>query len=137
VEFEIFLSSNAYGDVSLAPYLRLFKKKDDSDMELLSCCWIRQTMIEPWRNWAREIQDTHFLPFERRVAIREMLGGLIMVKNSHKLTHIKLHEVAEMTLRWTSMDKKRSADLRKMTPEQRTKFETYLADQEKSETGSH
>ena len=58
------------------------------------------------------IKKAHLTEFERREAVREMLGGLIQQKNRNFLNESELREAAEKTLDWTRWDERYHAQLR-------------------------
>jgi hypothetical protein len=67
---------------------------------------------EPWSNWAQQIRESSINDFERREAVRAMLGALIRLKDRKRLKDLGLAEAATATLGWTRWDAKRLEELR-------------------------
>jgi hypothetical protein len=65
---------------------------------------MEMTVHEPWSKWAKMITKANLWEFERREAVREMLGALISQKNKSCLNESELREAAEKALEWTQWD---------------------------------
>jgi hypothetical protein len=68
------------------------------------CECMEMTVNDPWSTWAKMITKANLLEFERREAVREMLGTLISQKNRSCLNDADLREAAERALEWTRWD---------------------------------
>src|ERR1700730_6970965 len=72
------------------------------------------------------IKKAHLTEFERREAVREMLGGLIQQKNRDFLNESELREAAEKTLAWTWWDERNHAQLRALSLKQQSEYKKWF-----------
>jgi hypothetical protein len=103
--FESFLALQVYGEEGMHPYLA---PGDPWGTEVPSSTPEDPRFIlhEPWSNWAQQIRESSLTIFERREAVRAMLGAPIRHKDDMRLTGLDLREAAKTTLGWTQWDAK-------------------------------
>ena len=103
--FEHFLALQAYGDAGMGHYTPGSNRdRVESVDQHVMCECVMMTVYEPWSKWARMITKANLWEFERREAVREMLGALISQKNKSCLNDSDLREAAERALEWTRRD---------------------------------
>jgi hypothetical protein len=103
--FELFLALQAYGDAGMGHYTPASNRdRVESVDQHVMCECVKMTVYEPWSKWARMITKANLWEFERREAVREMLGALIGQKNKSRLNDSELHEAAAKALEWTRWD---------------------------------
>jgi hypothetical protein len=110
--FESFLALQVYGEDGMHPYHDFL---DDPPGSVTLHSAYEEPMfsfLEPWPDWAREIREASLTYFERREAVRAMLGVLILHKDRSRLSGPELDEAAKRTLGWTRWDAKHYAWLR-------------------------
>jgi hypothetical protein len=102
---EQFLALQVYGDAGMDHYTPDFKRHrvESVDPHVLCEC-VKMTFQEPWSQWAKMITKANLWEFERREAVREMLGALISQKNKSRLDDSELREAAAKALEWTRRD---------------------------------
>jgi hypothetical protein len=98
------LALQVYGDAGMQHYTPGLDRhgKESADEHLMCNCV--KTVYEPWSKWAKIIRAANLWEFERREAVREMLGVLIAQKNKSHLNASELSEAAEKALEWTRRD---------------------------------
>jgi hypothetical protein len=103
--FEQFLALRVYGDVDMVHYTPgpNGHHVESVDQHVMCEC-VEVTVSDPWSTWAKMITNANLLEFERREAVREMLGTLISQKNRSCLNDADLREAAERALEWTRWD---------------------------------
>jgi hypothetical protein len=110
---EQFLALQVYGDAGTGHYTPgRNRRRAESVDEHVMCGCVKMTFDEPRSKWAKMIRKANLLPFERREAVREMLGALISQKNKQRLNDSELREVAEKALEWTGWDENNCAQSR-------------------------
>ena len=102
---EQFLALQVYGDAGMDHYTPGSKRHrgESIDPHVLCEC-VKTTFHEPWLKWAKTITKANLREFERREAVREMLGALISQKNKSRLDDSELREAAAKALEWTRWD---------------------------------
>lgn len=110
--FETFLALHVYGEDGMHPYHAF--PDDPTGAGTLHSAYeeSRFSLLESWFDWVREIREASLTYFERREAVRAMLGTLIQQKDRGRLSGPELDEAAKRTLGWTRWDAKRYAWLR-------------------------
>jgi hypothetical protein len=110
---EHFLALQVYGDAGMDHYT---PGSNRHRVELVDqhvmCECVKMTVHEPWSKWAKMITKANLWEFERREAVREMLGALISQKNKSCLNDSELLEAAEKALEWTRWDENNRAQSR-------------------------
>jgi hypothetical protein len=102
---EHFLALQVYGDAGMGHYTPGRKRRRaESVDEHVMCECVMMTFHEPWSKWAKMVTKANLWEFERREAVREMLGAVISQKNKACLNDSELHEAAEKALQWTRWD---------------------------------
>jgi len=102
---ERFLALEVYGDAGMGHYTPgPNRHREESVDEHVMCECVEMTVHEPWSKWAKMITQANLWEFERREAVREMLGALISQKNKSCLNDSELREAAEKALEWTQWD---------------------------------
>jgi len=98
---EGFLALQVYGDAGMGHYTpgRNRRRAESVDEHVLCEC-VKMTFHEPWSKWAKMVTKANLWEFERREAVREMLGALISQKNKSRLEDSELREAAEKALEW-------------------------------------
>jgi hypothetical protein len=110
--FEQFLASQVYGEEGMHSYRAFPEDPWESQVPSSTYEYPLFFLEEPWSNWAQEIRESSLTDFERREAVRAMLGALILQKDRMHLTGLELREAARRTLGWTKWDAKNLAWLR-------------------------
>ncbi|MDR3737350.1 MAG: hypothetical protein P4L10_17720 [Acidobacteriaceae bacterium] len=101
---EEFLALQVYGEAGMGYYTPAPKRRRVSSAEEpFMCEWVL-TVHNAWSKWAKIIKKANLREFERREAVREMLGALIQQKNKSSLENSELHQAAEQALEWTRWD---------------------------------
>jgi hypothetical protein len=102
---EHFLALQVYGDADMGHYTPGPNRHrvEPVDQDVMCEC-MKMTVSEPWSKWAKMITKANLWEFERREAVREMLGALIRQKNKSCLNDSELREAAERALEWTRWD---------------------------------
>jgi hypothetical protein len=102
---EGFLALQVYGDAGMGHYTPgRNRRRAESVDEHVMCECVKMTFHEPWSQWAKMVRKANLWEFERREAVREMLGALIGQKNKSRLNDSELREAAEKALEWTRWD---------------------------------
>src|ERR1700722_6820282 len=102
---EQFLALQVYGDAGMGHYTtRPDRHRVESVDQHVMCECVELAVHEPWTRWAQIIKKANLREFERREAVREMLGALISQKNKACLNDSELREAAERALQWTLWD---------------------------------
>jgi hypothetical protein len=102
---EHFLALQVYGDAGMGHYTPGSNRhRVESVDQHVMCECVKMTVHEPWSKWAKMITKANLWEFERREAVREMLGALICQKNKSCLNDSELREAAEKALEWTRWD---------------------------------
>jgi hypothetical protein len=109
---ERFLALQVYGDGGMYPYSAFPEDPWESQVPSFTDECPLFFWEKPWSNWAQEIRESSLNDFERREAVRAMLGALIRQKDRVRLTGLDLGEAARTTLGWTRWDAKKLASLR-------------------------
>jgi hypothetical protein len=112
--FERFLADQIYGDDGMYPYRTFPEDPWASGAPSSTYEYSRFIPHEPWSNWAQEIRESTLNDFERREAVRAILGALIRQKDRLRLTGLDLGDAARTTLGWTRWDAKNLAWLRSL-----------------------
>jgi hypothetical protein len=122
---EGFLAAQVYGDAGMGHYTPGRKRRRAEPVdEHLMCECVKMTLHEPWSKWAKMVTKANLWEFERREAVREMLGALIRQKNKSCLDDSELREAAERALEWTRWDEDNCALSRlRNSPEYKTRLE--------------
>ena len=102
---EGFLAAQVYGDAGMGHYTPgRNRRRVESVDEHVMCECVKMTFHEPWSKWVKMVTRANLWEFERREAVREMLGALISQKNKSSLNDCELREAAEKALEWTRRD---------------------------------
>jgi hypothetical protein len=101
---ERFLALQVYGEGGMYPYSASPEDPWESQVPALTDECPLFYWEKPWSNWAEEIRKSSLYDFERREAVRAMLGALIRQKDRVRLTGLDLGEAARTTLGWTRWD---------------------------------
>ena len=101
---EEFLALHVYGDAGMGHYTPDRNRRRAESVEHVMCVCVKMIFHEPWSNWAKVIRKANLREFERREAVREMLGALISQKNKSRLNDSELRGAAEKALEWTRWD---------------------------------
>lgn len=110
--FEKVLALQVYGTDGMHLYLDSSHDSWDSAVRsAMSEHWVLDLLHDPWSHWAQTIKEAALNDFERREAVRAMLGVLIQQKDRNRLNDLELRKAAEGTLGWTHWDAMRSEDL--------------------------
>lgn len=110
---ERFMALQVYGDAGMDHYTPGSKRsRIGSDDPPVLCECLEMTFNGSWSKWANMIKRANLREFERREAVREMLGALISQKNKGSLNDSELGEAAEKALEWTHWDKTNCANER-------------------------
>jgi hypothetical protein len=110
---EQFLALQVYGDAGMGQYTPGPKRHRVESVDQHAMCeCVKMTVHEPWSKWAKMITRANLWEFERREAVREMLGTLINQKNKSCLNDSELREAAEKALEWTRWDENNCAQSR-------------------------
>jgi hypothetical protein len=102
--FEGFLASQVYGEQGMYSY-RAFPE-DPLELQAPPSTHEHPLLVEAWSNWAQNLRESCLNDFERREAVRGMLGAVIQKKDRKRLTGLELREAAKTTLGWTKWDAK-------------------------------
>jgi hypothetical protein len=93
---EHFLALQVYGDAGMDHYTPgPNRHRVESVDQHVMCECMTMTVYEPWSKWSQMITKANLWEFERREAVREMLGALIGQKNKSRLNDSELREAAE------------------------------------------
>jgi hypothetical protein len=111
-EFERFLAFQVYGENGMQSYLPASDDGVDSAGQFLADEHSTVGLHEPWAEWAQGIRRASLNDFERREAVRTMLGALIRQKDRFRFSGLELRNAAKGTLGWTRWDAKHSSGLR-------------------------
>lgn len=110
---EQFLALQVYGDAGMDHYIPgPNRHRVESVDHHVMCECVEMAVHEPWSKWAQMIKKANLWEFERREAVREMLGALISQKNKACLNDSELREATEKALEWTQWDENNSAQSR-------------------------
>jgi hypothetical protein len=72
---EHFLALQVYGDAGMGHYTPGSNRhRAESVDQHVMCECVKMTVHEPWSKWAQMIKKANLWEFERREAVREMLG---------------------------------------------------------------
>jgi hypothetical protein len=137
--FERFLALQVYteGDMEMQPYLtpylqRYLPASARSGDSTRPCATDEEPsfyVYEAWFDWAQVIKGSALNHYERREAVRAMLGALIRQKDRRRLGDFELHEAAKETLGWTRLDAKHLAQLRRCGFSTTAEFEAWTEKQ--------
>jgi hypothetical protein len=100
--FEGFLASQVYGEQGMYSY-RAFPE-DPLESQAPPSTHEHPPLVEAWSSWAQNLRESCLNDFERREAVRGMLGAVIQKKDRKRLTGPELREAARTTLGWTKWD---------------------------------
>jgi hypothetical protein len=95
------LAGHVYGDTGMdhyTPGTALHKLASGHQQSMCEC--ISPSVGKPWAKWANMIKRSNLWEFERREAVREMLGVLISNKNKARLDDDEVLAAAEKALEW-------------------------------------
>ena len=110
---ESFLALQVYGDGGMDHYTpRRNGRRAESVDEHVMCAGLTMTFHQPWSSWAKMITKANLWEFERREAVREMLGSLLAQKNKSHLKDAELRAATENALEWTRWDEHNRAQSR-------------------------
>jgi hypothetical protein len=136
---ERFLALQVYGEAGMHPYWDFPEVTSESAVPSPTYEYPNFILYEPWSNWAQDIRESSLTDFERREAVRAMLGALIRQKDMGCLPDLDLVEAARTTLGWTEWDARNLAALRSLSPEQTVRYRAWLqklvADERAAEAG--
>jgi hypothetical protein len=132
---EQFLALQAYGDAGMGHYTPgPNRHRVESVGEHVMCECVKMTVHEPWSKWAKMITKANLWEFERREAVREMLGALISRKNKSCLNDSELREAAEKALEWTRSDEHNCALSRlRNSPEHKSLLKAIASGKDRKE----
>jgi hypothetical protein len=108
--FEKVLALQVYGMDGIHLYLRSHDSWDSTLRSAMSKHRVLDLLAESWFDWAQTIKSADLNNFERRAAVRAMLGLLIQQKDRRCLSDRELRKAAKGTLGWKHWDEMRSGD---------------------------
>jgi hypothetical protein len=132
---EHFLALQVYGDAGMDHYTPgPNRHRVESVDQHVMCDCMTMTVYEPWSKWSQMITKANLWEFERREAVREMLGALIGQKNKSRLNDSELREAAEKALEWTRWDEHNCALSRlRNSPEYKSCVEAIASGKDQKE----
>jgi hypothetical protein len=99
--FEQFLALQVYSEGGMQSYLPSSAGSEEETRPCSAEDGPSLYVFETWFDWAQEIKGAPLNHFERREAVRAMLGALIRLKDRRVLGALELREAAKGTLDWT------------------------------------